>query len=187
MDGTESLADLRAENARLKAECAELRRLAYRDPLTGLPNRRAWIEELKSRSDASQPAGCTALALFDIDHFKKINDGQGFAVGDEVLQHVGLRLSQLVAPPDFAARLGGDEFGLLITGEDETAVRQTLDAIRSGACEGLPPQRKVAASIGYVTTGEEELAAAYLDASAALCEAKEAGRNCVVGKDTKEF
>lgn len=96
---------------------AELSREARRCPLTGLPNRRAFMEVLEARHAQGRPF---TLMLADLDAFKKINERYGHAIGDRVLQAVGLRLR--TATDDlFVARLGGDEFAIIADAADEAA------------------------------------------------------------------
>ncbi|MET0983468.1 MAG: EAL domain-containing protein [Telluria sp.] len=85
---------------------------AHHDHLTGLYNRRAMEDEVSRRLDDGQYN--TALMLLDLDHFKKINDTYGHETGDQVLQHLSLRLKAVMRDFDLLARLGGDEFMLLL-------------------------------------------------------------------------
>ena len=85
---------------------------AHHDHLTGLYNRRAMEDEVARRLDDGQYD--TALMLLDLDHFKKINDTYGHETGDQVLQHLSLRLKAVMREFDLLARLGGDEFMLLL-------------------------------------------------------------------------
>jgi diguanylate cyclase (GGDEF)-like protein/PAS domain S-box-containing protein len=98
--------------ARKQAE-EELHRIAFHDPLTGLPNRRRFEEHLARR--LADPSGSPLGVLFiDLDDFKLVNDSFGHAVGDELLRQVGERLSAAVRRGDTVARQGGDEFLILI-------------------------------------------------------------------------
>jgi diguanylate cyclase (GGDEF)-like protein len=98
---------------------AELRLAASTDPLTGLPNRRAFEERLAHelararRTDAS-----FALVLADVDHFKQLNDRHGHAAGDEALIELGRLLQAEMRAIDTVARIGGDEFAILLPGTD---------------------------------------------------------------------
>ncbi|WP_412759744.1 putative bifunctional diguanylate cyclase/phosphodiesterase [Methylorubrum subtropicum] len=98
-------------------------RLALSDSLTGLPNRRAFFSELEALTEGEAPF---ALAIFDLDRFKPINDTYGHKAGDRVLQETGRRLARFADSGVSVARLGGDEFGALIRlpadGADVTAV-----------------------------------------------------------------
>ena len=93
----------------------EIRRLAFFDPLTGLPNRRLLMDRLKqamTTSARSDKHG--ALMFLDLDHFKRLNDTQGHDVGDLLLQQTATRLLACVRDGDSVARLGGDEFVVLL-------------------------------------------------------------------------
>jgi len=105
--------DLRREVARRRAAEGEAHRLARHDVLTGLPNRRWFIENF-DKWVTHLPAGeACALFVIDLDNFKPINDIYGHRLGDEVLRIVAKRLSAVVEP-GVVARLGGDEFGILM-------------------------------------------------------------------------
>ncbi len=98
----------------------QVHRLAYWDPLTGLPNREQFSQRLQERLLASK-APCAVLML-DLDRFKHVNDVLGHRVGDQLLCAVAARLSELqLTPQSMLARLGGDEFALLLEGADEEA------------------------------------------------------------------
>ncbi len=101
-----------AEKARqLEATTHLLEQQAKRDPLTGLPNRRAWNENIAKVTARAAPAGWEiAVMCIDLDGFKQINDSFGHAVGDAVLVEVGQRLLACLPPDAIVARVGGDEF-----------------------------------------------------------------------------
>ena len=117
-----------------KAAEEEIQHLAFFDSLTGLPNRRHIIERIQQAIGASQRSGhFSAVMMLDIDHFKQINDTQGHAMGDRLLEQVGRRLKAAVRTEDVVARLGGDEF-IIVTeniGSDEEMA--ALHAERVGA------------------------------------------------------
>lgn len=87
--------------------------LAYRDMLTGLPNRRAFSERLTNLASAKRVNGSEALLIVDLDGFKSVNDSHGHLAGDRVLQQVAFRLSGIIGREACVFRLGGDEFALL--------------------------------------------------------------------------
>lgn len=111
-----------------RAALAELNREARRCPLSGLPNRRAFMEELEARCGRADIAAAPfALLLIDLDNFKMINDHYGHASGDKVISAVALRLRTAV-PGLFVARLGGDEFAVLVdTGSEQAAMAIAIE------------------------------------------------------------
>jgi diguanylate cyclase (GGDEF)-like protein len=118
--------DLRSANETLSEQIAEreaaearAQLLARHDPLTGLANRRHFLEELERRLSLVGGEGDGfALMFVDLDRFKPINDVHGHAVGDQLLQVIGTRLSSCIRSDSFAARLGGDEFAILLEGPE---------------------------------------------------------------------
>jgi diguanylate cyclase (GGDEF)-like protein len=87
--------------------------LAATDPLTGMPNRRAFLDRLSAAVDASAWGHPTVVCLVDLDGFKAVNDAGGHAAGDAMLTTVGAALGRVVRETDTVARLGGDEFAVL--------------------------------------------------------------------------
>lgn len=93
----------------------EIERLAYYDLLTGLPNRRLFLDRLNQDLLSSRRAGrCGGLIVVDLDNFKHLNDARGHEAGDILLREVALRLTQVIKEGDTVARLGGDEFVVLL-------------------------------------------------------------------------
>ena len=167
----------------------EHRRLVHEarhDQLTGLVNRRAFLELVRQASGTHRPDELVALMYMDLDGFKEVNDTHGHAFGDLVLQAVAERLSGLLRPTDTAGRLGGDEFVVLcgnVRGGEPTAVgvaRRLCDTMAlpievSGRPVSCP------ASIGLVCTSEPaEPESLLARADAALYRAKRAGKGRVV-------
>ncbi|MCZ6592363.1 MAG: EAL domain-containing protein, partial [Alphaproteobacteria bacterium] len=100
---------------RIESE-ATIRRMAMEDPLTGLPNRAQFKEQLQSALvQADRTDRKVGVMLLDLDHFKNVNDTLGHAVGDELLVQVAARISGCLRDTDTVARLGGDEFAVIIT------------------------------------------------------------------------
>ena len=92
-----------------------IRRLAYTDPVTDLPNRVRFHEQVQPAVAASVRDGrAMALLLMDLERFKEVNDTLGHKHGDQLLRQVGQRLRAALFSPDTVARLGGDEFGILL-------------------------------------------------------------------------
>jgi diguanylate cyclase (GGDEF)-like protein/PAS domain S-box-containing protein len=167
----------------LKQAELELSRQARFDSLTGVPNRRLLDERLAlslARSKRHQLP--IALLYVDIDHFKKVNDTYGHAVGDAVLREVSARLNAAVREVDLVARLGGDEFVVLIDdlsspADAESIARKLLAAMQQPVeTGGSALQVTVSIGIGFFweTPTQESLLAA---ADQALYDAKESGRN----------
>ena len=107
---------------------ALVRDLAYRDPLTGLPNRRMFQEELERRlARAAKAEASLAVAFLDLDKFKQVNDYWGHAIGDMVLQEIARRFETVLGTDAFVSRLGGDEFMMIFSGRGtETCVVSLL-------------------------------------------------------------
>ena len=106
--------------------------LAYRDRLTGLPNRLRFRDDVQraiARAQASTEPGHLAVLMLDLDRFKHVNDVLGYASGDRLLEGVAGRLQQVVRPGDTVARLGGDEFALLMPGADVVQACQIAERI----------------------------------------------------------
>jgi diguanylate cyclase (GGDEF)-like protein/PAS domain S-box-containing protein len=168
----------------------QIRRLAYHDPLTGLPNRLLFRDRLdlalaqaRRRSQAQpdrRPPGL-ALALLDLDRFKVINDSLGHAQGDRVICEVGQRLRDAVREVDTVARLGGDEFTLVLPDVDDTekasvVAEKVLAAVRPPlSVEGR--EVFVTASLGVSLCPSDGFEAEVLirNADVAMYQAKEQG------------
>ncbi len=167
----------------------ELQQLALQDALTLLPNRRA-LEAAFEQAGAvavRRKGGSIGLIIFDLDHFKHVNDAHGHQVGDAVLCHFARLASDCVRPNDMLARLGGEEFALLLLdpgegGAFEAAerVRTTLAATPFAMTAGSPP---ITVSAGIATAPGEhaDFQTMFRTADAALYRAKQEGRNRVAG------
>ncbi|KQN25607.1 hypothetical protein ASE86_05170 [Sphingomonas sp. Leaf33] len=157
-----------------EAMAAELRAraLADTDPLTGLLNRRAFLDRAIGRP------GRSTLLLIDIDHFKLVNDTLGHDGGDDVLRVFARTLHALVASSDgLVARLGGEEFGIIVPAIGRLEPEMVLDALREAR---MPFDLRVTASIGCCTgtlESEAQWKALYRIADRTLFDAKRAGRD----------
>lgn len=167
------------------ARAADLAREANTDALTGLANRRRVDEELpRLWHRAREQQRPLALALLDLDHFKRVNDRFSHAVGDEVLRHLGLLLRQQCRDGDLAARLGGEEFLLTFDSAEPLAARAAAERVRvrvqSHDWAAVHPGLAVTVSIGLVDLGSSpDVASALADADQRLYRAKSEGRNRV--------
>ena len=159
-----------------------IERLAYTDPLTGLPNRRHLNDRMAHALAVQRRSGEPfALLIIDLDRFKAINDSLGARLGDRVLREFTERLRGCVREVDLAARAGGDQFALLLhqSGADgaETIARRVLEAAcRPYALEGA--EFTVTCSIGVALCPQDGLQADDLvrHAETAMQRAKEGGR-----------
>lgn len=160
---------------------ARLIRLASTDMLTGLPNRRAFLEQIAPEGALVQDG---ALVLADADHFKRINDTHGHDVGDVCLVALAAHLTDLLTSGDLVARYGGEEFALFCKGADiqrlrhlEAAICGPLTVPREDGAEAL----RVTLSAGAVLAqkGASSILA-YREADRALYDAKSAGRERLV-------
>jgi diguanylate cyclase (GGDEF)-like protein/PAS domain S-box-containing protein len=116
----------------------EMGRQARTDPLTGLLNRRAFMDELSRRFDRLEVDGLPgALVFVDLDNFKALNDSRGHDVGDEALQAAAQVLRMTVRPTDLVARFGGDEFALWLDGADELAAAERAEHLRTAGPQAL--------------------------------------------------
>lgn len=100
---------------------ARLTYQAYHDPLTGLANRRRFVDDTTVALATRREPGSLAVLFLDVDDFKTVNDGFGHAAGDQLLAAVAERIRTSVRDTDLAARLGGDEFGILLRGVPDVA------------------------------------------------------------------
>jgi diguanylate cyclase (GGDEF)-like protein len=154
---------------------AQLHDLAHTDPLTELPNRRAWELELeRALAHAGRNGESLSLAVLDIDNFKDINDRRGHAEGDSLLIDTARRWSEVLRADDVLARIGGDEFALLMPTCAEQDAAAVLARIRTSTPVPYSCSVGLAAWDG-AETGERLLQRA----DAALYDAKRSGRDRV--------
>ncbi len=171
-----AMADDARRRAERDAEAALL--LAATDELTGLASRRAFLAVLEQHLADGEPL---AVALFDIDHFKKVNDRYGHGIGDEVLQRVAALAESSVRDRDVVGRIGGEEFAILMPGATLAQAAAIGERLRKTCADAFhPPGIPVTVSVGVAAADLSGDSAALLrDADAALYQAKYDGRNCL--------
>jgi diguanylate cyclase (GGDEF)-like protein len=154
------------------------------DPLTGIANRRAFLEDaghLAKESDTRQ----AVILLADLDHFKSINDRFGHAVGDHVLQAFAVHARTVLGPSDLFGRLGGEEFAIVLNGagrENGLAIAERIRTSFEAAAidvDGRPVGASVSIGMAVCDGGRFDLAELLAQADEALYCAKERGRNRV--------
>ena len=178
---TMGVAHLELYHARQEAERARLEseRLCRTDSLTGLANRRAFYE-----AAADLRGGAIALAIADIDRFKRINDQHGHAAGDQALTMVAHIMREELSDLGLVARLGGEEFGLLSSEAELSRMRHRLQRFCQRAAEASVEIHgqtiAVTVSAGFAVGCSAKLDELYSAADRALYVAKAAGRDRVV-------
>lgn len=166
--------------------------LAYRDPLTGLLNRRAWATFAAQKCHEAAGHGFALLvALFDLDRFKEINDRLGHAAGDELLKTIASRACRACREGDMLIRWGGDELLFVAVISEPSAAQAVVERIRRQLCNdsGVNSSR-VTASSGYlvlhpIPSWSQAVAEKWIAAlDTALRQAKASGGNCSVAAPT---
>lgn len=163
-----------------------LKSLAIADHLTGVHNKRYFLSRLAEEVQRARRHGLTfALVMFDLDHFKRVNDTHGHDAGDAVLREVGALLRRLARGDDVAARYGGEEFVVLMPGTDQGGAHAFAERLRAGAAaldvvvRATHVRVTISAGVGTYpdagTSGDDLLHAV----DAALYRAKQGGRNRV--------
>lgn len=164
---------------------SEIERLAFFDPLTGLPNRALLMDRAKiALNHCARDGRRLSLAVLDIDRFKTINDSLGHAAGDELLREVGRRLRASVRESDTVSRVGGDEFVILFDGSDanesavaaEKAMRAVTQRLEIGGHVLMP---SVSMGISQFPDDARDFETLMRNADIAMYQAKRDGRGCV--------
>jgi diguanylate cyclase (GGDEF)-like protein len=163
---------------------ARMAHIAHHDALTGLPNRRAFLERLQQGIALStRQSSMLGLLFLDLDGFKQVNDQHGHAVGDKLLQQVAARLQTGVRLSDTVGRLGGDEFMVLLADcvdrDNVAAIAQKLISLVSEpyVIDAVPIRVGVSIGIALLTDQIDEPEKLITMADAAMYEAKRGGRN----------
>ncbi|MEM6475096.1 MAG: sensor domain-containing diguanylate cyclase [Pseudomonadota bacterium] len=175
--------DLEQSRAVALSEARHARELASTDALTGLANRRRVMGELDQMLLSAREAGKPlALIMFDIDHFKAVNDTYGHPRGDRVLKQVAdIALAQ-AREVDLVGRVGGEEFVWIVPGAGEGLARIIAERLRQAIAKGsgAGPVPPVTASVGFAEMSETDTSLSlFARADDALYAAKHAGRNRV--------
>ncbi len=163
------------------------RRRAITDPLTGLSNRMALMEQLNAAAAEMVDGDPPSIVMLDIDHFKKVNDTHGHLIGDRVIRHVAQVLLKNIKGRDTAARYGGEEFTLLLPSTATSgamavaeSIRKTIAAAQLVRSDNKKPIGQVTISAGVATYRPgEDMTELLSRADQALYEAKNSGRNRV--------
>jgi diguanylate cyclase (GGDEF)-like protein len=182
--------DARAAIGTLEARAKSLEQEAQRDGLTGLNNRLFFDQAFPTVvGQTRERAAPLSLILFDVDHFKDVNDSYGHQVGDKVLAGIAKGLGSRLRPTDICARYGGEEFVILLPDTDAAGAAMVAERLRQRVSEtahdiGDGATLRATVSAGYATLSPGSPATAetlVACADGALYAAKRAGRNRVVG------
>jgi diguanylate cyclase (GGDEF)-like protein len=185
---SEAMADTQSALREVQRSNQRLEHLAATDELTGVGNRRQFIERIGTEIARAKRSGDPlSLLSLDLDHFKTINDKYGHPAGDSVLCAFVQKCLEAIRPYDVVARVGGEEFMVLLPGATLEAARVIGERLRS-AIEGdafdvgIPPTIKVTISIGVSEFGRDgDTLDSFLGvADQRLYRAKHEGRNCMI-------
>ncbi len=168
----------------------DIKRLALTDDLTGVPNRRNFMQQLNQEVSRAQRSGRPfCLAMLDLDYFKKVNDRYGHAAGDEVLQHFARFVRTHLRAEDVLGRLGGEEFAVLLPDSNLAHAQQVLMRVQELLRAETLPQvdagfnyRFSGGVVQYAATPGQRGTELLALADQALYDAKGEGRNRIVAR-----
>jgi diguanylate cyclase (GGDEF)-like protein len=170
--------------ARSKEAIEKERRLAYTDGLTGVNNRRYFDSRLGELINTALNGGpSVSLILFDLDHFKRVNDTYGHAKGDETLCEFARILRSAARENDVVARFGGEEFAMLIQGSSPAAAKAVSNRVLERVREAVSAKTLVTTTSGGIATCPLDVSTAedlVRTADRALYAAKHGGRNQIL-------
>lgn len=183
---TQRLSELEKETEVLRERVQKERMQALMDPLTGIANRLGYMEHMNQEyARWKRFKHPLSLVVWDVDHFKRINDSYGHAAGDKALKALAKLISSKVRETDFVARFGGEEFVVIMPGADLKSAESVADKLRASV-EGLsfhfkgePVSISVSCGVAQFKQGET-IESVFERADKALYQAKEGGRNRVV-------
>jgi diguanylate cyclase (GGDEF)-like protein len=173
---------------------AALKYLALRDALTGIPNRRAILEELEREvARARRTENRLAIVIIDLDHFKNVNDQHGHLAGDEVLRHCVEQMKKRLRMSDSLGRYGGEEFLLMMPGTTVEGAMTAVEDLRQAIADNhtqfgelsIPQSFSAGVWVG-LPSAKDNGNSLIAQADAALYECKAAGRNTVRLAGSKE-
>jgi diguanylate cyclase (GGDEF)-like protein len=174
-----TISELVRQRERLQARLGQM---AHTDKLTGLPNRRAWDDELdRELARAGRSGAAMCAVLLDLDHFKQFNDRHGHQAGDAHLRDVAQVWLQRLRATDLIARYGGEEFAVILTATAIPDAQPVIEGLR----ESLPGSETVSAGIAQ-WDGRESADELMARADRALYEAKRTGRDRSVAFPAEE-
>jgi diguanylate cyclase (GGDEF)-like protein len=176
-----NLLSLRQAKKDLTAALDTMTRLAMVDELTGLLNRRAFLQEAeKLQKLASRQQGSVCVAIIDVDRFKQVNDQHGHAAGDRVLKDVAQALRSSLRESDLLGRIGGEEFAVVLPFTNEQNALKRLDQLRLRVAGQESDGLRVTISGGLSELGARTVGEALKRADVALYRAKTTGRNRIL-------
>lgn len=176
-----NLLSLRQAKKDLTAALETMTRLATVDDLTGLLNRRAFLQETeKLQRLVARQQGTLCIAIIDVDRFKQVNDQHGHAAGDLVLKTVAKALRGSLRESDLVGRIGGEEFAVTLPFTNESNAFKRLEQLRLRVTEQSSDGIRVTISGGLCELGAGAVSDSLKRADAALYRAKAAGRNRIV-------
>jgi diguanylate cyclase (GGDEF)-like protein len=160
----------------VEQQAVQLEKMAERDPLTGVANRRAWDRSLPVEMDRARRAGTPlAVALLDLDHFKRFNDQYGHQAGDQLLKSATAAWQSLLRSSDLLARYGGEEFAVLLP---NSTLGEAVEII--GRLLAVTPLAQTFSAGVALWHGDETSDQVVARADQTLYQAKQAGRNKVL-------
>ncbi len=179
-----AVATLHDQLHRALTQAEAFEQLAAIDPLTGLANRRTAIDVLTRELQEAERYGTTvSVVALDIDHFKAVNDAHGHQVGDAVLVDIGALLTEQAREIDHVIRWGGEEFLIIAPKTSRAAAVRMAERFRRTLADARPGGQQVTATFGVAQHERgEDLDRLLQRADQLLYEAKEAGRNQVLGQ-----